>query len=58
MYGKVIGTNHGSMMGMPPTGNVATFAYMDMYRIVSGRITETWHVEDIAGMLRQLRGQI
>jgi hypothetical protein len=30
---------------------------VDMYRIASGRITETWHVEDIAGMLRQLRGQ-
>lgn len=57
VYGQVIGTNHGPMMGMPPTGNMATFAYMDMYRIVSGRITETWHVEEIAGMLRQLRGQ-
>jgi hypothetical protein len=29
-----------------------------MHRIATGRITETWHVEDIAGMLRQLRAQI
>jgi hypothetical protein len=27
---------------------------MDMYRIVDGQIIETWHIEDIAGMLRQL----
>jgi len=39
---------------MPPTGKPATFAYMDMYRIANGRITDSWHVEDIAGMLRQL----
>jgi predicted SnoaL-like aldol condensation-catalyzing enzyme len=27
---------------------------MDMYRITDGQIVETWHVEDIAGMLGQM----
>jgi hypothetical protein len=27
---------------------------MDMYRFAHGRIVETWHVEDVAGMLGQL----
>src|SRR5262245_6674523 len=52
--GMIRGTNKGSMMGMPPTGQAASFAYMDRYRIENGRITDSWHVEDIAGMLRQL----
>lgn len=52
--GLIVGTNDGSLMGMPPTGKRATFAYMDMYRIANGQITETWHVEDIAGMFQQL----
>jgi predicted ester cyclase len=39
---------------MPPTGKRADFGYIDMYRIDSGRITEAWHIEDIAGLMRQL----
>jgi steroid delta-isomerase-like uncharacterized protein len=54
VYGSVSGTNTGPMMGIPSTGRHASFPYMDMYRVAGGRIVETWHVEDIAGMLRQL----
>ncbi len=39
---------------LPATGKQAQFAYMDMHRIVNGRIIEIWHLEDIAGMLYQL----
>jgi steroid delta-isomerase-like uncharacterized protein len=53
-YGFISGTNDGPMMGMPATGKRVRFAYMDMHRIVDGRIVETWHLEDIAGLLRQL----
>ena len=53
-YGTVSGTNRGPMMGAPATNKRASFAYMDMHRIAGGRIAETWHVEDIAGMLQQL----
>jgi steroid delta-isomerase-like uncharacterized protein len=53
-YGRISGTNKGEMMGQPATHRRATFAWMDMHRIVNGQIVESWHVEDIAGMLRQL----
>jgi steroid delta-isomerase-like uncharacterized protein len=52
--GKISGTNQGSLMGAPPTGKTASFAYMDMYAIANGQIAEVWHVEDLASMMRQL----
>lgn len=52
--GKMSGTNQGTLMGAPPTGKSASFAYMDMYAIAHGQIVEAWHVEDLAGMMRQL----
>jgi steroid delta-isomerase-like uncharacterized protein len=52
--GKMSGTNQGTLMGAPPTGKTASFAYMDMYAIAHGQIVEAWHVEDLAGMMRQL----
>ena len=27
---------------------------MDMYQVSTGQIRETWHVEDVAGMLKQM----
>jgi predicted ester cyclase len=53
-YGRISGTNTGSFFGMPASGKRAEFGYIDMYRIDSGRITEAWHIEDIAGLMRQL----
>jgi steroid delta-isomerase-like uncharacterized protein len=55
--GKMTGTNQGPLMGAPPTGKAVSFAYMDMYAIAHGQIVEVWHVEDLAGMMRQL-GQL
>jgi steroid delta-isomerase-like uncharacterized protein len=52
--GRMTGTNRGTLMGAPPTGKAVSIAYMDMYRIANGQIAETWHVEDLAGMMRQL----
>lgn len=52
--GRMSGTNQGALMGVPPTGRSASFAYMDMYAIANGQIAEAWHVEDLAGMMRQL----
>jgi len=53
-HGVGLGTNTGPLMGQPATGKQAQFAYMDMHRIVNGRIMEIWHLEDIAGLLYQL----
>jgi steroid delta-isomerase-like uncharacterized protein len=52
--GRMSGTNRGALMGVPPTGRTASFAYMDMYAIANGQVAEIWHVEDLAGMMRQL----
>jgi steroid delta-isomerase-like uncharacterized protein len=54
LYGTISGTNAGPMLGRPATGKRVAFVYLDLYRVADGRIVETWHVEDIAGMLRQL----
>ena len=50
----VIGTNTGILFGNPPTGKPFTFTAMDIHRIVNGKIIQTWHVEDFAGMMAQL----
>jgi predicted ester cyclase len=53
-HGVGFGTNSGPLMGRAATGKPARFPYMDMHRIVNGRIVEIWHLEDIIGMLYQL----
>jgi steroid delta-isomerase-like uncharacterized protein len=53
-HGIATGTNTGSLLGAPPTNKTATIAWMDVYRIEGGKIREMWHLEDIAGLLRQL----
>lgn len=52
--GLAEGTNSGPLMGRPPTGAPAQFTWIDMYRIAENRITEIWHLEDVAGLLQQL----
>jgi predicted ester cyclase len=52
--GLAKGTNTGPLMDQPATGAPAQFAWIDMYRIAECRITEIWHLEDIAGLLQQL----
>lgn len=54
VHGTVTGTHRGSLLGAPPTGRRVTFPFMDLYRIVNGRIVDAWHVEDVAGLLGQL----
>jgi hypothetical protein len=29
-------------------------AFIDMHGVLDGKVTESWHLEDIAGMLQQL----
>ena len=53
-YGYLIGTNDGEFFCRPATGKRARFAYMDMHRISDGKIVESWHIEDYAGMMQQL----
>jgi predicted ester cyclase len=49
-----VGTNTGSLMGMPPTGQRATVKVLTTDRIANGKIVESWAEWDDADMMRQL----
>lgn len=48
------GTHSGDLFGVPATGRSVTVAGINLVRVRSGRITEIWHVEDVAGLLAQV----
>ena len=41
-------------MGMPAAGKTAQLTGIDISRLADGKIVETWHQEDIAGLMQQL----
>jgi predicted ester cyclase len=43
-------------MGVAATGKSVTFVALDIHRVGAGKIQETWHVEDFALMMKQLKG--
>jgi steroid delta-isomerase-like uncharacterized protein len=49
------GVNVGSLAGLPPTGKPVSFSGTSAYRIVGGRIAESWYVYDLFGLLQQLK---
>lgn len=51
---RVGGTNTGTLFGNPPTGKTFAFTAMDTHRLSNGKIVQTWHVEDFAGLMAQL----
>ena len=51
---RLIGTNTGPFMGMPPTGKRAEVEGIDIVRMVNGKQAEHWGIFDAAGMLQQL----
>ena len=48
------GTQEGEFLGKEPTGKRVEFRALDVHRFEDGRIVESWHSEDIYGMLAQL----
>ncbi len=50
----VTGTHHGEYMGLPPTGKPVTYNEIFIFRLVGGRIAETWGVVDVLSQMRQL----
>jgi steroid delta-isomerase-like uncharacterized protein len=50
----VTGTHLGEYMGIPPTGRSVTYNEIFIFRLVDGRIAETWGVVDVLSQLRQL----
>jgi predicted SnoaL-like aldol condensation-catalyzing enzyme len=49
-----VATDSVGFMGSPPTGKVVRAAAMQIFRLVDGRIVESWAVRDDLGTLRQL----
>jgi predicted ester cyclase len=47
-------TQRGDFLGVPADGRRLALRSMDLYRVRDGRISESWHVEDLAGVLRRL----
>jgi steroid delta-isomerase-like uncharacterized protein len=47
-------TQHGDLFGVPAEGRRLVLRSMDLYRVGEGRIRESWHVEDVAGLRRQV----
>lgn len=50
----VSGTNTGSFMGMPATGNKFTYDEIVIVRFENGKIVEHWAEMDSLGMMQQL----
>lgn len=48
------GTHIGTFLGAPATNRPFTTAGIDIYRVVSGKLAEHWHVVDVYGQLVQL----
>ena len=48
------GTHTGDLDGVPATGRRVEFRGFDLARIRDGRITEIWHVEDMAALWSDL----
>lgn len=48
------GTHSGEFLGLLPTGKHVKFIAMDEHRVANGRIVETWHLEDLLGLMYQL----
>jgi len=50
----VTGQHTGELAGIAPTGKELRFSGMSEYRIVDGKIAESWYIYDLYGLLQQL----
>jgi predicted ester cyclase len=48
------GTHQGELFGIPGTGKRVEINDFHFYRLVDGKIAETWQVDDIWGLMRQI----
>ena len=50
----ISGTNEGSFMNMPPTGNKISYKAIDIFRLIDGKVVEHWGIGDNVKMMQQL----
>ncbi len=55
--GRATGTPAGEFFGVAPTGKRFDIMSIDIHTVKGGKIVKTYHVEDWAGAIRQLRAQ-
>lgn len=55
--GRATGTPKGPMFGVDGKGKSFTLMSIDIHTIENGKVSKTYHVEDWAGALRQLKGK-
>jgi len=48
------GTHHGTIFGIPPTGNTVAMPGLTLVRIVAGRVAESWVKNDVQALMSQL----
>jgi steroid delta-isomerase-like uncharacterized protein len=48
------GTHSGNLMGIPPSGKVATMSGITIARVVDGRMVEGWVVYDLLSLMQQI----
>lgn len=48
------GTHQGEYLGIAPTGKQVTYTAITIYRIVGGKVVESWQEGDRVGLVQQL----
>lgn len=54
---KMTGKHVGEFFGNPASGKELVFHGHDFFRFENGKIVEVWHVEDLLGMVMQMKGE-
>jgi predicted ester cyclase len=52
------GTNTGLWGKIPPTGKIAKFSAVNIFRIANGKVVEIWNHRDDLGLMQQLDAPI
>jgi predicted ester cyclase len=53
--GRASGTPVGELFGVPPSGKKFEIMSVDVHTVEGDKIVRTWHLEDWAGALKQLK---
>lgn len=48
------GTHEGEFIGVPATGQPVEFMTIDIHQVENGQIVQSWHIEDLLGVLFQI----
>lgn len=54
VHQAISGTHRGDLLGIPGTGRRIEVNQLNLYRVVDGKIAETWQLLDVWGLMRQL----